>query len=314
MAVVLILTLLIWSILNHQSFELETEHRSTLEAELPSIVALTRRSSIKGNKVEVGQDGEFFDRLLPDLAAARETIHIETYVWWKGEICKRVAEVLAEKAGEGVEVRLLLDWAGSQQLLPEHATLMEEAGVEIAKFYPPSLRAIGRFNARNNDRKIAVVDGATGYVFGHGFGDEWTGNAQDKKHFRDSALRIRAGREPAAGAFSENWIEETGRSRPTIGTSRPSSRGHDPAHVAYTSPTGSISSVQILYYWPSSRPSARSSSRIRICFPTGRDRAVEEAVGRGVDVKIMVPSDDPPTTPSCSTPATITSARSSSGA
>ena len=158
-AVVLILSLLLWSILNHQSFELETEHRSTLEEELPSIIALTRGSLIEGNAIEIGQNGEFFERLLADVAAARETIHIETYLWWKGDICRQVAEALAKRAKDGIEVRLLLDWAGTRQLADELATLMEEAGVEIARFHPPSLRAICRFNARTH-RKIVVVDGA----------------------------------------------------------------------------------------------------------------------------------------------------------
>ncbi len=46
-------------------------------------------------------------------SAPRRPIHIETYVWWTGDICRRVAELLAAKAKEGVEVRLLLDWAGA---------------------------------------------------------------------------------------------------------------------------------------------------------------------------------------------------------
>ena len=293
-AVVLALALLIWSILNHRSFELETQHRSTLEEELPSIVALTRGSLIKGNKVEIGQDGEFFDRLLPDLAAARETIHIETYVWWTGDICKRVAELLARKAEEGVEVRLLLDWAGSQQLLPEHATLMEEAGVEIAKFHPPSLRAIGRFNARTH-RKIAVVDGATGYVFGHGFGEEWTGKAQDKKHFRDTFARVRG---PIVNqlqaVFFENWLEVTRKlpfGEQYFPTLEP--EGNVEAHVAYVTSTGDVSSIETLYYGVIA--SATREVLIQNPYFVVEGLGLElfaQAVARGVVVKVMLPSVD----------------------
>ena len=50
-----------------------------------AIVGLTQSSLDQGNLVQVLQNGDqFFPPLLADIAAARESIHIESYIWWKG--------------------------------------------------------------------------------------------------------------------------------------------------------------------------------------------------------------------------------------
>ena len=48
----------------------------------PSLVGLTEGAIDAGNRVEILQNGRYFDRLLEDIAAARASIHIESYIWW----------------------------------------------------------------------------------------------------------------------------------------------------------------------------------------------------------------------------------------
>ena len=71
-------------------------------------------------------------------------------------------------------------------------------------------RNIGRMNLRTH-RKIAIIDGRVSYVGGHGIAEQWTGDGQDKDHWRDTAIRAEG---PVVttlqGVFCENWIEETG--------------------------------------------------------------------------------------------------------
>jgi len=72
---------------------------------------------LPGNQIEVLQNGDgFFPRFLADLVAARKTIHWRTYVWWKGRITEQIARILAEKARQGVEVRLTVDAFGSTKM------------------------------------------------------------------------------------------------------------------------------------------------------------------------------------------------------
>src|SRR5207249_800430 len=153
------------------------------------------------------------------------------------------------KAREGVEVRLMVDGSGGRRLRGELAEMMTRAGVKLVKFHQPKLRNWGRLNNRDH-RKEMIIDGRIGYIGGYGFAEEWSGHAQDRNHWRDTGLRVEG---PVVnrlqGAFCENWIEETGEipagekyfpHLPPVGTT--------PAHLAYTSPTGGVSSVQVLYY------------------------------------------------------------------
>jgi len=294
LAAFLVLALLLWSVLNHRTFRLEAHHRSTLEEELPSIVALSGGSLVRGNRIDVGQNGEFFDQLLSDIEGATETVHIETYVWWKGDICRRVAEALAASARKGVEVRLLLDWAGTRQLDPGLDSLMTDSGVEIARFHPPSLRDIGRFNARTH-RKVAVIDGRTAYLFGHGFAEEWTGDAQDRDHFRDTFARVRG---PLVNqlqrVFFENWLEET-RKLP-FGAQyfpEPEPAGNVEAHVAFVSSTGDVSAIEVLYYGVIASATREVLIQNPYFVVEGLGiQLLEAAVARGVKIKVMMPSVD----------------------
>ena len=60
-------------------------------------------------------------------------------------------------------------------------------------------------------RKILVADGRVGLTGGVGIAEEWTGNAEDPDHWRDTHVRVEG---PVVrglfGAFAENWLEATG--------------------------------------------------------------------------------------------------------
>jgi cardiolipin synthase len=286
------LMVLLWSVLNHRSFQFETHHRRTLEEELPSIVALSHGTLVEGNQVELGHNGEFFTRLLASIAAARETIHLESFVWWSGEICGAVARALAAKADQGLEVRLLLDWAGGRKIDPALLQTLRDAGVEVVFFHRPTLRSLGRFNARTH-RKIAVIDGRTAFVFGHGFAQEWTGDAEDRAHYRDTFVvlhgpivnRIQA-------VFFENWLEET-RKLPFGEQYFPEIEpaGTIATHVAYLSSTGDVSAVETLYYGVVAAATREVLIQNPYFVVEGLGIALfKDAVARGVRVRVMVPS------------------------
>jgi len=293
--VMVIMVLLIWSSMRQEKKAvLNVRQPGELMALVPSIAGLTQSEVDRGNTVRILENGEFFDSLLADIGSARQTIHLESYVWWKGEICERVANALAAKARQGVEVRVMLDASGSSRGDDKLFQLMKDAGCKVAKFHPVRFGNLGRLNNRDH-RKITVIDGRIGYVGGHGIAEEWTGQGQDKKHFRDTFIRSEG---PIVnrlqGAFCENWIEETGeipageKYYPKVQTS-----GNIPMHLAYSSPKGSISSVQLLYYLAIA--AARKELIIQNpYFLPDRDAldALIAAKARGVDVQIMLPSAD----------------------
>jgi cardiolipin synthase A/B len=290
-----IMIVLIWSMTREPGTHLRVHDLGELRTLMPSLVGLTQSSLEQGNDVRILQNGdELFPLMFREIAAAKQSIHLETFIWYDGKLTRQLAPLLARKAREGVEVRVLVDASGGKDLKGETKKLLDDAGVKVAHFHPIRISNLGRLNNRDH-RKLVILDGRIGYTGGFGFADEWTGNAQDRKHYRDTALRIQG---PLVhrlqAAFSENWIEETGeipaddRFFPHIGPA-----GTTPAHVAYTSPTGSISSVQILYYLAIKSAKREIIIQNPYLLPdSAAIEALEEAVDRGVDVKIMVPSDD----------------------
>lgn len=289
-----ILILLVWSIKRRQDTQLKVSDAGELSAMLPSMVGLSHGVLDEGNSLRIVQNGAFFEEMLRDVAGARQSIHLETYVWWKGPVTHQVGDALAAKAKEGVVVRALLDASGSSRMEDEVLERMTAAGVKVAKFHPVRLSNLGRLNNRDH-RKILVIDGKIGWAFGHGIAQEWTGDAANRDQWRDTALRVEG---PLVNhfqaVFSENWIEETGD---IFGGDEYFPRiekvpGGVPAHVAYSSPAGSVSSVRLLHLLAVA--SARSTVLIQNPYflPDPQDIEIfAAAVKRGVDVRIMLPSD-----------------------
>ena len=292
-AAIVVLVIMLWSGERGQEGHLHIRNAGELQVLLPSIMGLTQSNLDHGNRIQVLENGDgFFPLLLRDIAAAHQSVHVESYIWWKGDICKQMAAALAAKAKQGVEVRLLVDASGSQKMEKNLTALMTSAGVHVTKFHPFGFTTLGRMNNRDH-RKIAVIDGRIAYIGGYGIAEEWTGHGQDRKHWRDTGLRIEGPLvNRAQGAFCENWIESTGEvlageryfpPLPAVGTSA--------AHIAYTSPTGGLSSVQLLYYLAIA--ASRREVIIQNPYMLPDDDAIgamTQAVKRGVVIKVMVPA------------------------
>lgn len=291
----IVLSIVLWSVKRRHDAKLNVRSPAEIGLLMPSLVGLTHSSLDRGNSVQVLQNGDgFFPPMMRDVAAARESVHVESYIWAKSLIGTQFARLLAEKAKQGVEVRILVDASGGRDLKGDTQKMLEAAGAKVAHFHPIRISNLGRLNNRDH-RKLIIIDGRVAYTGGHGISDSWTGNANDRKHFRDTGLRI-AG--PVVNrlqaCFSENWIEETGeipagdKYFPAIPPA-----GATAAHVAYTSPNNSVSSVQILYYLAIKSAKREIIIQNPYLLPDAEAiEALEEAVQRGVDVKIMVPSDD----------------------
>jgi cardiolipin synthase len=293
-AIALMLVVLLWSVQRGREVEAAPRVVGSLREVIPSIAGATHGVLVDGNRVEVLQNGDgFFPRLLADVAAAQHSIHLESYVWWQGAICRRVATALADRARQGVQVRVLVDASGSARMEDELLALMRDAGCEVRKYRPFRLSNLGRMNRRDH-RKVAVMDGRVGYVFGHGIADEWTGDAQDAEHWRDTGARVEGPVVAALqSAFTENWTEETGEV--LAGSDlfpRLAPAGDVEAHVAYHFNAGSISAVDLLYRLAFS--AARRELWIQNPYLAADEevtRLLGDAAERGVDVRLMLPGE-----------------------
>jgi cardiolipin synthase len=247
---------------------------------------------IDGNTVQPLQNGvEIFPAMLEAIRAARATITFETYIYWSGEIGRAFADALVERARDGVRVHVLIDWVGSQNMEQALTDEMIAAGVEVQRYHPLHWYHLARMNNRTH-RKLLVVDGVVGFTGGVGISDDWDGNAQDGKHWRDSHYRLEG---PAVAqmqaAFMDNWIKTTGKVLQGPEYFPPlTAVGPALGQVFTSSPTGGGDSMQLMYLL--SITAAEHTIDLAAAYfvpdPLTR-RALLAALARGVRLRIIVP-------------------------
>jgi len=140
------------------------------------------------NHVKLFYDGvSKLDEMLKDIRQAKRFIHLEYYIIRNDETGNRLIEALAEKAEQGVDVRLLADGMGC--LFTPHRLFkpLIKAGGHMAYFLSPHFI---RINFRNH-RKICVLDGAIGYIGGLNIGNEYLGLVKRFGYWRDTHLKLK---------------------------------------------------------------------------------------------------------------------------
>ena len=98
LGVIVLLVLVIWSIRRHRNPILQVRTEAGIAGLVPSLAGLTLGSPVPGNAVVLHENGAYFDVLLQRIAAARHSVHFEMYLWKDGELGRRVAAALAERA------------------------------------------------------------------------------------------------------------------------------------------------------------------------------------------------------------------------
>ena len=178
---------------------------------------LRAAESLTGAPVSYGNDAdilingdEIFPAYVGAIRDAEETVNLLTYAYWRGDIATEVADTLCEKASAGVECNVIVDAVGAAKMDRKLVKQDARRGRERV-LLPPAQAVRGRRLQHRTHRKLLIVDGTTGFTGGVGIAEEWTGNAQDPDHWRDTHVRVRG---PVVrglqGAFAENWLECTG--------------------------------------------------------------------------------------------------------
>lgn len=249
---------------------------------------------VEGNRYRALQNGDaIFPAMLAAIRGAQRTVTFETYIYWAGDIGSEFASALSERARAGVKVHVLLDWVGSARMDESLTTTMTDAGVQIQRYHPPHWSKLGRLNNRTH-RKILVVDGRLGFTGGVGIGPEWTGNAQNPEHWRDSHYEVEG---PVVAqmqsVFLDNWIKTSGEVLhgpayfPVLAAA-----GHGRAQMFSSSPTGGAESMALMYQLAITAASRSIDLSAAYFVPDELSlRALLEAQRRGVKLRIVVPGE-----------------------
>lgn len=248
---------------------------------------------IDGNTVETLINGDrIFPSMLEAISGAQLTVDFETYIYWSGEIGRKFAEALAERARGGIKVHVLVDWLGSQKMDNAAVELMEAAGVKFRKYRPLRWYNLGRVNNRTH-RKLLIVDGRIGFTGGVGIADEWSGDAEDATHWRDNHYRIEG---PAVAqmqaAFTDNWTKVSGWVlHGDLYFPPPQNKGPMLAQVFQSSSEGGSESMHLMYLLSIAAATRTIDLAMAYFVP---DRVTREAlvgaIKRGVRVRLILPN------------------------
>ena len=143
-----------------------------------------------GNDVEIFTDGnQMFPQLISDIKNAKKYIDLQFYIFEDDNIGRHISNLLIEKAKSGVKVRVIYDHVGCFKVSKKFYAAMSDAGIDVHPFFKVTFPEFAtRINWRNH-RKIAIIDGETGYIGGMNIADRYISNADNI--WRDTHLRLR---------------------------------------------------------------------------------------------------------------------------
>lgn len=248
---------------------------------------------------QVHADGEaFYEAELAAIRQARQSIHIEAFIFLRSQVADRFLAALIERANAGVVVRLIVDAIGSAMTADRYFDKLREAGGRVTWYQPIRWRTMKRLNNRTH-RELIIVDGEIGFIGGAGIAAWWVERGIRGLPWRDTVLQIRGDLVGGLQAtFAENWLEASGEilsGEEYFPNCRAEPGGN---------PVGTQAGLVI-----SSTPSAAGSTRARMLFQillaSAREsiqiaspyflpdrsirRELTRAVGRGVQVTVITP-------------------------
>lgn len=143
------------------------------------------------NDVKIFSEGkDKFRSVIEDIENAKQSIHIQYYIYKMDDVGKSIYNALIKKAQEGIEVKMIYDDLGSRKLRIKHFKKLTEAGGQVVAFFSSYLKLLNpRINFRNH-RKLIIIDGRIGYIGGFNVGNEYACLDDEIGYWRDTHLRI----------------------------------------------------------------------------------------------------------------------------
>ncbi len=246
----------------------------------------------EGNHVEVLRNGEqIFPAMLEAVENAETSIDFVTFVYWGGEISATFAQALADRARNGVRVRVVLDGYGSIPMKQDWIDEMESAGVIVERFRPVMRWKFWETDHRTH-RKILVCDDRVAFTGGVGIADEWRGDARNPDEWRETHFRIEG---PAVlglrAAFLTDWRDTGHRiDRTDIDVTVPRPAGDMEVAVVDGSAQIGVNDAERLLEALVAAAERRIVIQTPYFNPTDElVEALREAQHRGVEIDILLP-------------------------
>ncbi len=245
---------------------------------------------LSGNALELLIDAaDHFDAWLKAIRGAQQRVLLENYFIRDDEIGRLFRDALAERAGAGVLVLVVVDWLGCLgQSRGAFWAPLRAAGGQVRVFNPPKLGEPFGWMSRDH-RKLLVVDGTYGSLSGVCISAKWLGSpARDIPPWRDTGVELRG---PAVAELEGAFIQSWNATGPPVDAFPPNS----------TQPIGSVA-LRVIATQPASggvyrldqliAAMARRTLWLSDAYFVGVTPYVQALVAAardGVDVRLLVP-------------------------
>ena len=132
-----------------------------------------------------------FEAMLKELEKAESFIFMEYFIIEEGYMWGRILDVLARKAKEGVDVRVMYDgMCEITTLSHDYAKRLGKLGIQAKSFSPVRPVLSTHYNYRDH-RKILVIDGKTAFTGGVNLADEYINKVERFGHWKDTAIMMK---------------------------------------------------------------------------------------------------------------------------
>jgi cardiolipin synthase len=263
-----------------------------------SIDGILRSNGITGvsehNSFElITNNVKAFQCLMEEIHKAEKSISISTYVFKNDAVTRQIVTALAEKAEQGVHVRLLIDSLGSYSLYFFQHPLkkLRQAGAEVY-FFMPLFRVPyqNQINLRNH-RKIYLFDETTLLSGGMNLSDEYMGPVDKPNYWQDVLFKTQGeATYQYAQIFEDDWAYALGL--PLRQATPPNHKHYGDAYLQVV-PSGPDIKGDALF---EALISAIHTAKERIWIVTpyfipneSLSYALKIARHKGVDVKLITP-------------------------
>jgi cardiolipin synthase A/B len=253
--------------------------------------------------LQVLEDGEAtFAAIDRVLATARTEILLETYILRDDRVGAKLSEALKAAVARGVRVSVLADALGSIGTTRAFWRSLEASGIAVRLFHPWWHSPLHAW--RRDHRKIIVVDRATAFTGGMNIGNEYGSSLRgrsgpDADVFRDIFVQVDG---PVAlelaSVFAEGWERAGGAALPDLKPVPRRPRGGMPA--VDPSPgvlildggpqRGQPETIAVLAALVGAARQRLWIATPYFAPPDGGLRILEDAAGRGVDVRLLLPA------------------------
>ncbi len=149
--------------------------------------------------------GEYMlSQLLPELEQAEKAIYLEYFIIDEGVMWGQILEILARKAKQGVDVRVMYDGTCEFMLLPKgYPKKLQALGIACRVFAPVTPFLSTHYNYRDH-RKIMTIDGKVAFTGGINLADEYINAKHPFGHWKDTAVLLRG---EAAQQFERIFLQ-----------------------------------------------------------------------------------------------------------